>query len=96
MIEEMIESSRKKGVSKRKSYEVRHPDIMEFEIFHYGTLIYHSRYNTLIELGGFSGSDRDAISTAMTVCGFPYYVSNAESNSKKAEFEMDGWYVIRE
>lgn len=93
LVEDVIESARNKGRGKKSHYEAECGN-GECRLYHYGTLIFHARYNVVKELGGWSGSDRDAISTAMTEWGLPYFVSNAKSNAKKAEFEMDGWYVI--
>ena len=64
---------------------------------HYGTKIFQVDLDKgmIVRLGGFSFSDRDAISTAMELMGFDGFVSNSKSYMNKGYLEMDGWYIVR-
>lgn len=75
----------------------------EVELRHYGTLIYHSkRQNTLVSLGGYSASDRDAIDTMLAIdrnIVTPMHVTSSDTTAKrykgKVIGKMGGWYVLQ-
>lgn len=80
---------------KNHPYEAQYfPEDSRMQLYHYGTLIYEDIDGEITRLGGWSASDRDAISTAMSFSGIQGYVSNSDSNKKYASGQMDGWYLI--
>lgn len=63
------------------------------QLFHYNTLIFESNYGEIVQLGGYSSSDRDAIGTALICIGDPRSVTRSSALAKKNNLpEKNGWY----
>ena len=97
-VEELIRRVRnsRKNVGKSGSYSVEvNDDRSGLQLFHYNTMIFYGQNGRIIDLGGWSNSDRDAINTALSVMEIPLYVSRSYSSKKIMVGENGVWYILR-
>lgn len=99
-VDEVLRRARNNGDASDAPYSATYTD-GELVLRHYGTVIFVNKNGDITRLGGWSSSDRDAISTAFRFSGRSGIdVTRSAAVAKKASAngmpvnEMDGWYVI--
>ena len=95
LIEDIIKKSMKKGYSKSGEYEafyLKPSGVVTLK--HYGTIIFQGSLGQIYKLGGYSKSDKNAISTAMRILKIPGTISSARKYEDKNK--RNGWYIIPE
>ncbi len=97
-VSEVLDRARKNGSATKKPYDAKYfkKPYEGIRLYHYGTLIFDFNMDMgrIVELGGYSSSDQNAISTAMRKMGLYAYVSKSEKFEGKGHPKMRGWYII--
>jgi len=95
-VQEVVARAMKNGESKSHPYEGSYNGSV-FTLYHYGTpiLMFDPSDNRIIETGGWSNSDRDAIYSALAHFGYNAWVTGSERVAKKEGFEQMGSFHIK-